>query len=342
MPEPTTDRPAADLPALLYIDAAIVRSCLPPLDECLELAERVLRAIDAGAELPPKLGVHPRPADSLAHAMPALLPAADASGAGDLLGVKWIVGVPANADRPAPLPTYHALVVLNDGATGVPLAVLDGGPITAARTAAVSGVAIRTFSPAVAGRPPRCALVGAGVQGRAHVPAIAATLPGVELAIASRSRDHAEALASEARATLGIGSARVAATARDAVSGADVVVTAASFGPVSQMLTNDWLAPSALVVAVDYATYAAAEVAREAELFLVDEQRQFLGSREAGAFEAYPDPDATIGEALRAGVRRPPGRVLVTHLGVGLADVVFASAIVARARALGLGMPLPR
>ncbi len=36
------------------------------------------------------------------------------------------------------------------------------------------------------------------------------------------------------------------------------------------------------------------------------------------------------------------GRVVVSHLGVGLADVIFADAILRRAEALGLGMDLPR
>ena len=50
-----------------------------------------------------------------------------------------------------------------------------------------------------------------------------------------------------------------------------------------------------------------------------------------------------IGEALLAGTGRPArGRVVVTHLGVGLADVVFGAAIVRRAEALGLGTMLPR
>ena len=64
----------------------------------------------------------------------------------------------------------------------------------------------------------------------------------------------------------------------------------------------------------------------------------------------YPDPDATLGEALRGAAvdeagrlraARRSGRVLVAHLGVGLADVVFASAILARAEQLGLGRVLP-
>ena len=79
---------------------------------------------------------------------------------------------------------------------------------------------------------------------------------------------------------------------------ADVVVTAASFGPVRQVMTGEWLAADALVVPVDYATYLAAEVARDAALFLVDDRGQFLANRDAGLFDGYPDPTATIGEAL--------------------------------------------
>jgi hypothetical protein len=76
-------------------------------------------------------------------------------------------------------------------------------------------------------------------------------------------------------------------------------------------------------------------------MFLTDHREQFLTNREAGAFAGYPDPTATIGEALLAGTQRPDaGRVVVSHLGVGLADLVFADAIARRAEELGLGQRL--
>jgi ornithine cyclodeaminase/alanine dehydrogenase-like protein (mu-crystallin family) len=103
-------------------------------------------------------------------------------------------------------------------------------------------------------------------------------------------------------------------------------------------MTIDWLRENALVVPVDYATYCAAEVAHDAALFLVDERAQFVANREAGAFDGYPDPAATLGEAILAGMERPDaGRVVTTHLGVGLADLVFGDAIVRRATAAGIG-----
>lgn len=331
----------ADSPPLRYFTAADVAAAMPDLDARLALAERTLTALVADAELPAKIAIHPRPAGSFAHAMPAHLRGSDPGGREDLVGMKWVAGFATN--NALGLPAIHALVLLNDPSTGVPVAILDGGSITAARTAAVSGVAIRRFAPVLHGRRPRAALIGAGVQGRSHLPVLGRILPGVQLILFDRHSERAEALASEARDTDGVDSVTVAADARSAVDGADVVVTAASFGPVRQIMTSGWLTPHALVVPVDYATYCAAEVARDAALFLVDHREQFLANREAGLFEGYPEPSATVGEALLARTPRPAsGRVVVTHLGVGLADLVFGDAIVRRAQELGLGVELPR
>ncbi len=327
-------------PPLRYLTAADVIAAMPPIEERLELAERTMVALVHDAELPAKIGVHPRQDGSFAHAMPAHLRAPGGGAADDLLGIKWVSGFPENAA--IGLPAISAVVVMSDPATGLPVAILDGGPITAQRTAAVSGVAIAHFGRAGAAR---AALIGAGVQGHSHLPVIGQQLPGVRLAIHDRQPERAEALAADARTTPGIASAQVAATARDAVAGADVVITAASFAPAAerQSMTNEWLAPDVLVVAIDYATMVAAEVARDAAIFLTDERGQFLANRDAGQFEGYPDPTATIGEALLD--KRPVparGRILVSHLGVGLADVIFADAILRRAETLGIGMALPR
>ena len=326
-------------PTLRYLSAAEVDAAMPPLDERLALAERTMVALVADAELPPKIGIHPRPDGSFGHAMPALLRGVDPAGGDDLVGMKWIAGFPGNRARG--LPALHGLVLLADPMTGVPTAILDAGPITAERTAAVSGVAIAHFAPGVEGRPPSVALIGAGVQGRSHLAVLGRVLPGLRLAIFDRHPDRAEMLAGAARLTPGIEEARVTETARDATSTADVVVTSAAFGPVRQVMTGDWLTRDALIVPVDYATYCAAEVARDAGMFLVDQREQFLANRDAGLFDDYPDPTATIGEAIVREITRPAtGRVVVSHLGVGLADLVFADAILRRATAAGMGTVL--
>ena len=256
--------------------------------------------------------------------------------------MKWVLGFPANNE--AGLPGIIGLLLLNDPLTGLPTAILDAAPLTAMRTAAISGVAMARWAPPVRGRAVRVAIIGAGVQGMAHVPVVAHVLPGAELSLFDRDPDRATALAEAARRIPGIEAAQVAPSARDAIEGADVVITAATFvpPPERQVMTNDWLTPDALVVPVDYATYCAASVAREAALFVVDHTAQFLANRDAGSFDGYPDPMAMIGERLDDAAPRPAGRVVATHLGTGLADVVFGHAILDAATARGLGTLLPR
>jgi ornithine cyclodeaminase/alanine dehydrogenase-like protein (mu-crystallin family) len=329
---------------ILYLDGAAVRAAMPDVRTRIELGERTMLALIADAELPPKIGTEARPPGSFSHAMPAFLRGAPGDGSADLLGVKWVVGFPANGARG--LPTIHATVILSDPLTGLPVAILDGAPITADRTAAISGVAIRHWGPTARGLAAdriRVAILGAGVQARSHLPVIGHVLPGAEVVIHDRHPERAAQVAEIARATAGIGTAGTAETAADATLGADVVLTAVSFGPVRQTLRNDDLAPNALVIAIDYATSIHHEVARAAVLFLTDERGQFEANRAAGLFEDYPDPQATIGLAIRDGTTAPAaGRILVSHLGVGLADLVFANAIVQNAIASGLGIRLPR
>ena len=341
-----------DLPPLRWFGAADVVAAMPDIEERLRLAEVTMTALarPGASQLPPKIAIHPRAEAAFVHAMPAHLRAADAQG--DLVGMKWVAGYATNAALG--MPGIHAIVVLNDPATGVPTAMLDGGPITAQRTAAVSGLAIRRWGPGAAegggagagqgAANPQVAIIGAGVQGHSHLPVIGHVLPGATLHLFDRDRARAEALAAAARGTVGIAAATIHDEARAAVAGADVVVSAASFGPAAerQSMTNAWLRPEATVVPIDYATYCAAEVARDAALFLVDQREQYLANREAGQFDGYPEPMATIGEAILAGTPRPAGRVVVTHLGVGLADLVFADAIVREADARGLGVRLAR
>jgi ornithine cyclodeaminase/alanine dehydrogenase-like protein (mu-crystallin family) len=327
---PTQER-GLSAPPLRYLSAAELDRCLPGVPERLDLAAQALSALGRGtAEMPPKIGVHPRPG-ALLHAMPAWL------REGDLVGLKWVSAFPAN--RELGLPAISGLVVLNDAETGLPTWIMDAARITSVRTAAVSGVGIRLFMPAHA---ERVAVIGAGVQARAHVEVVAALLPGAELVVYDSTPGRAEALAAEARA--GGTPASTVASAEEAAGAADVVITLAPLGALKQVMTPDWLAHGTLAVAVDFATYASAELARDVGNFVVDDRVQFLAYRDAGHFDDYPDPSATMGELLDSGVPPRSARLpaLVTHLGVGLADVIFADAIRRRAEAMGAGTELER
>ena len=328
-----------DTPPLRYLSAADVAAAMPTVEERLALAETTMLALVDDAQMPPKIGVDPTPSDSFAHAMPAWMRGAAADGSDDLLGIKWVVGFPLNAGRG--LPAITATTILNDAVTGLPVAVLDAGGVTALRTAAVSGVAIAHWGPH---EPGPVAVIGAGVQARSHLPVVAHLLPGAAVTLCDRDAERLEDLAAEITAGEHgqLGEVRTLADPVEAVTGASLVLTLISFGPDRQSIPAEAFDAHATIVSVDYDMCVPAALAADAKLFLTDDREQFLANRTETRFAGYPDPMAMLGEALAAGTPRPEGRVLVSHLGAGLADVVFADAILRTAEAHSIGTILDR
>jgi ornithine cyclodeaminase/alanine dehydrogenase-like protein (mu-crystallin family) len=328
-----------DTPPLRYLSAADVAAAMPSIEDRLRLAETTMLALVDDAQLPPKIGVDPAPTDSFAHAMPAWMRGVAADGSEDLLGIKWVVGFPQNAGRG--LPAISATTILSDAATGLPLAVLDAGGVTACRTAAVSGVAISRWGPH---EPGPVAIIGAGVQARSHLPVVAHLLPGAVVTLCDREPERLERLATEIEAGEHgpLGEVRTVADPIEAVARATLVLTLISFGPDRQSIPAEAFDEHATIVSVDYDMCVPASLATGAELFLTDDREQFLANRSRTQFAGYPEPAAMMGEAIAAGTPRPEGRVLVSHLGVGLADVVFADAILRTAAERGLGTILER
>lgn len=321
-----------------YLTSQDVADAMPDIDAAIALAEATMVSLITDAVLPAKSVIHIDASGGFAHAMPAYLP--PASGLAGRLGVKWVVGLPGRVAQDGG--SIHGTVLLTDLRDGTLRAILDGGAITAARTAAITGVAIRRWAPVVVARPYRVAIIGAGVQARHHLPVLGRLLPDMQLVVHDRHPDRAAEVLRLARATPGIGDASGAPSIQAAVDGADVVVTAISFGAQRQLMRSSWLSPPTLVVPIDYDMCCSAEVARAADLFLIDEVSQLTSAREAGSFVGFPEPDMTFGAAILASLPRPRGLVVTAHLGVGLADVMFASAILDRADEYGLGQLLPR
>jgi ornithine cyclodeaminase/alanine dehydrogenase len=325
-----------------YLDDATVRTAMPGPAELLHLAEVALRSLVAGGEVPSKAGLPPGRTGVFAHAMPARLAASAVPGGGvdaDLLGMKWVSGSPGN--RALGRPMLSGLVVLNDPSTGAPTAILDAAAITAARTAALSGVAVRLLAPAPAGRPVRAVLVGAGVQGRAHAELLGFVLPGVELSIHDRHPERAHGLARVAAELSGVGSSRAVADPSEALRGADVIVTATSVAGARPVIGPGDVGSDALVVPVDYGAYVTVALVRAATTLAVDDRAQFEENRALGRLIEWPDPTATLGELLLEPAERRSGIAVALHQGPGTADVLVADAVWRRAVAAGLGRELP-
>ena len=304
---------------LLYLRREEVAGLLPGIPEQLELVERTYRALAAGrVELPPKPGVHPRK-DSFVHAMPAYLRDED------VVALKWVAGYPANKERG--LPYITGLIVLNDAETGLPLAIMDGAEITAARTAAASGVCVRRFAPEGWRQ---AAILGCGEQGRFHARLLRALEPDVRIRAWDPHPERIERLG---------GGVEAAGGWEDAVAGAEVVVTA---GPIvedpSPPIRPEHLAERWLALPIDFDFYVAAEAVAGADLFLADDVGQFEYYRGLGHFQGWPEPAGSVGESL--GRESSPGRIVCCNLGIGAFDAAFADVVLARARAEGAGREL--
>lgn len=305
---------------LLYLSRVQVAGLLPDIPAQLDLVEATYRALAADrVELPPKPGVHPRP-DAFVHAMPAYL------RDDDVVALKWVAGYPANEERG--LPYITGLVVLNDAETGLPLAVMDGAEITAVRTAAASGVCVRRFAP---DGWRQAAILGCGEQGRSHARVLAELNPAARIRGWDPHPERIEAMPVPVEPAPG---------PRDAVAGAEVVVTA---GPIveepSSPLAPDWLGDRWLALPIDFDFYVGAEAAEAADLFLADDVGQFEYYRSLGHFRGWPEPAGSVGDGLLWD--DAPARVLCCNLGVGALDAAFAARVLTAARAQRVGTALP-
>jgi ornithine cyclodeaminase/alanine dehydrogenase len=131
----------------------------------------------------------------------------------------------------------------------------------------------------------------------------------------------------------------VAEDARAAVEGAEVVISA---GPIvndpRSPLGPDWLGERWLSLPIDFDFYFSADAVASADLFLVDDVGQFEYYRSLGHFKGWAEPNASVGEALAAGLEGK--KVLCCNLGIGALDAAFAARVVAAAEELGVGTEL--
>jgi ornithine cyclodeaminase len=260
---------------------------------------------------------------------------------GAVFALKAICVIPDNPTRG--LDAHQGTVTLFDGETGVPTAILDASAVTAIRTAAVSAVATELLARTDART---LAILGAGVQGRAHLEALAPLRDFEEVRVYAPTRAHAQALAGQA--VLAHAAVSVAASAEDAVRGADVVVVATNAR--EPVLAHAWLKPGAHLNAVGASTLRAREIdtATVAASALFCDSRESLRN-EAGEFQlavregAIPGEEhvrAELGEVLAGSA---PGRrddaelTLFRSLGIAVEDLAAAETAVAAARAQGLG-----
>ncbi|MHB1034208.1 MAG: ornithine cyclodeaminase family protein [Pirellulales bacterium] len=317
------------------LSASDVQRALPMADAIAAMKTAFATLSRGEVVLPPRthLEVTKHRGDALF--MPSYLPAEDR------LGIKVLTLFEGNADRG--LPRIQAIMLLVDGATGSPLAVMDGASLTAIRTGAASGAATDLLA-----RPDASvvAIFGAGVQGRTQLEAVCCVRAIRQAWIVDPNAEAADRFAREMSERLHLG-VRVARNAAEAVRDADIVSTATvartpvfadadlksgvhinavgSYQPDVQEIPEETVArakvvvdhrPSALAEAGDLIVPLAKGLLRESDL--ATELGQIVNGTAQGRTSAA---DITLFKSV----------------GVAVQDVAAAARVLKRAAQLGLG-----
>ena len=266
---------------------------------------------DSSVHIPPRL-VQPLDHSSLHMAGQGaslfVMPAIDSHTA----ITKLITFTPANAGTTRP--TIQGDVIVFDIASGQRRLVLDGPTVTARRTAAVSVLAAKklahdTQAPLL--------IVGAGVQGKAHLEAFAAVLGTRQVMVASRTQDGAHKLVQYAM-SLGL-QAQVVADANAALASCPLVVTCT---PASSIVLSATPRPDAFISAVGAFTPSMAElspsfcqhVAKYGTVWLdTADARHEAGDLLQAGLNLLDMP--TLGDAVRDTTAKPLGPVLFKSCG---------------------------
>ncbi|XP_054848993.1 ketimine reductase mu-crystallin [Eublepharis macularius] len=138
------------------------------------------------------------------------------------------------------VPSHQATVLLLDPANGTLKAVMDGGVITAKRTAAVSAIATKFLMPAAS---EVLCILGAGVQAQSHYEIFMELFSFKEVRIWNRTKQNAEKFAHSVA-----GQVQVCPTVQEAVAGADVIITVTM--ATKPILYGEWVKPGAHINAV--------------------------------------------------------------------------------------------
>jgi ornithine cyclodeaminase len=191
-----------------------------------------------------------------------------------VFGLKAICVFPGNPAKGKD--AHQGAVLLFSSETGEPLAVENASAITALRTAAVSAAATDILARKDAGV---LAIIGAGIQGRAHLEAISFVRPLREVRVADKDASRATKLAAETGPAYPF---RILASkgVAEAVDEADIIVTVTdSSEPV---VRRNWIAAGAHINAVG----ACVPFAREIDAATMAASRLFVDKRESALQES--------------------------------------------------------
>lgn len=320
----------------LILNREEVAFLLPP-ETCLPLAAEALRRTSAGEARQPLRTIIDLP-----------------NGSANCFGIMYGMvehplrfGAKVTAvypDNPARgLGAHQGVVLLFDSGTGALRAIINGGELTARRTAAATAIATQ----ALAREDARIlTLLGCGEQADHHLPALLRVRAFEEIRVWSRSFEKAEQFIAKTCRDAGIVS-QAFGSVREAVEGADVICTLTS--SPKPILTGDWLEPGQHLNLVGSSLSAFREVddiaVRRSSMFV---DYRPMTEAEGGEYRAALAAGAIGSDHIRAEIgdvllARHPGRAsdeditLFKSLGIPAEDLTTAAYVAEAAEAEGLG-----
>jgi ornithine cyclodeaminase len=322
------------------VEIRILRSAdvhaLLPMPDCIELMQRTMIAVSEGRVVLPLRSILVMPGEiGMMGNMPGYL--ADP----ECFGVKLVSLIPRN--KPPQYSSHLGIVLLFEVEHGQPVAMLDAAEITAIRTAAASGLATRLLA-----RPDASdlAILGAGEQASTHLASMLCVRKLRRIRVWARDLEKATTFAQARGAKHGV-TIEVARTARDAVTGADIICTVTKAR--EPILLEEWIKPGAHlnVVGSSVATTAEIDIPTVVKSrFFVDcrsstitEGGDYLRALRSGAIT----PEHILGEIGEVANGSKPGRTspddvtLYKSLGIAPQDLASAHYVLQKARERGIG-----
>lgn len=256
-------------------------------------------------------------------------------------GLKWTAHRPAGIR--SDLPHVMGLTVLNDGVSLCPTAVVESGLIGAARTAAVSALAMNRLGWK---DPSKAAVYGAGFLAEAHLRMLSQLFPGMdEVFLVNRTRDRAERLKDEL-ADIFPWEVTLADFGPRAFEASDVVITCTS--SESPYVEKGWVHEGLLAIHVGLFEFSF-EAIDTFDRIVVDKWGEFKNTSMKSLFRMYRkglvserDIHADLNEILTAGkVDMTRHSIFFNSFGLSIFDVALTARIVRTACYKRLGLELP-
>ena len=326
----------------LILSRADAQQCLTMRDAIDAMRVAFGALSDGRAQVPQRAAVS-LAEQGVALVMPSLIQTSQEHA----FGLKVVTVMPRNPQRG--LSRIYATVLLLDDTTGLALAIMEGGWLTAMRTGAASGLATELLA-----RPDADVLTvfGAGAQAPMQVVAAHTARPLREVRVVNRDMAHYHALVETVQRMLGNDCPPLQhfspESTREALAGASLVACATT--AMAPIFAWRDIAPGTHINAVGAFTPDMCEIDAEtlAHARIVVDQREsalaeagdLLQALAAGRI-AGPATWSELGEIARGlhPARQSPEEITVfKSVGNAVQDVAVALRVYSRARELGLGV----